>query len=913
MQLVVRGNARLRYLPVLSIALLGLAALASCQLLQAGFPVSGVVRDASGNPVADAYVYIEGSGLDAAITSASGSYSFPSVPSGTFRITARKTGYAFIPVPKVDDDMEDSAVLALYRQGRSDADLLAVPANEVTIPMVQGRGLISPLLGQRVYALTGVVTRITRRAPHILYDTIENDGSTSPQWVNEDGFYIEAIGEDKDGDPLTSDGIFVYTHNDAYMDSHWLNTCPADIAVGDIVTVAGVVFEHRPVDRFGSTEGKLTMTWITEPVVGYYLYNGVKQNIAAAAGAFPAGHKYFNARFPGGVFLTYQSSPALPAGCTEYRTMPWEDYGPLSLLRAIRILESVESMFVRVNDPLATSCTYYNLTGILAENGYLGGTNTLATGANSGGTANKDLNLTWKGIHINGGSDASMDFNTEILFVDYQKPEWKTFDTIPQVGDRISASGAAPSHTNWVLHGVMEYTADGVYMIRPHQTSGCVSSGGGIPIQNWDYTAAITTPNMKDLGASNRTTIRNWRIGSGADNRFKATADAAWTTDANHIRYGSFNIENFEAQGLMYGKVGDIADIMVYNMGLPDVITVIEMGDDKESVIVYENQNNSYSIPDGETGAVANFVEIIKNIKAKSSIDYDFREIAPEELVDGGEPGTNIRVGFLFRKDRVKFVDRGVATNTYADVVDGLGNLMSRSFWPTNYPSGVATMLARSSTAVAPDAYGFPTLTQSPGRIQAYALRSSRKPLVGEFIFEATGNFTGPNAVRFFAIAAHLGSKRGDTPLYGDTQPPLFGSDASRMQQAAAVKLLVDQIMALDPNALIFVAGDMNDFEFGPSQQVLTGKREGNQVLFSPFEEFMPPAERFSYVFRGNMQMIDHIFVSRRIHQLTVADGASLGNYRAWAFISHIDSVFSKNNHIQTSDHDALVVRVKVR
>jgi len=43
----------------------------------------------------------------------------------------------------------------------------------------------------------------------------------------------------------------------------------------------------------------------------------------------------------------------------------------------------------------------------------------------------------------------------------------------------------------------------------------------------------------------------------------------------------------------------------------------------------------------------------------------DFRQINPVDDQDGGEPGGNIRVGFLFRTDRgVEFIDRPGGNST---------------------------------------------------------------------------------------------------------------------------------------------------------------------------------------------------------------------------------------------------------
>jgi uncharacterized protein len=85
-----------------------------------------------------------------------------------------------------------------------------------SIAEIQGRGSESPVKDQRV-VISGVVTAVIQR------------GSAR-------GYFLQMPGAG-DGDPATSDGIFVFTGN----------TSPGpDIAVGHGVCVAGTVIEYRP-------------------------------------------------------------------------------------------------------------------------------------------------------------------------------------------------------------------------------------------------------------------------------------------------------------------------------------------------------------------------------------------------------------------------------------------------------------------------------------------------------------------------------------------------------------------------------------------------------------------------------------------------------------------------------------------
>ena len=121
--------------------------------------------------------------------------------------------------------------------------------------------------------------------------------------------------------------------------------------------------------------------------------------------------------------------------------------------------------------------------------------------------------------------------------------------------------------------------------------------------------------------------------------------------------------------------------------------------------------------------------------------DYEYRQIDPVHNEDGGAPNANIRVGFLFRPDRVTFVDR---------------------------PGGTAVTATEDDPAQ-PGAQ----LTFSPGRIEPENVvwEDSRKPLAGEFRFDGR---------RLFVVANHFASKGGDAPLFGRFQEPYRPSELQR-------------------------------------------------------------------------------------------------------------------------------------
>ena len=249
--------------------------------------------------------------------------------------------------------------------------------------------------------------------------------------------------------------------------------------------------------------------------------------------------------------------------------------------------------------------------------------------------------------------------------------------------------------------------------------------------------------------------------------------------------------------------------------------------------------------------ATTTYNTLITAIQTAGGPTYVFRQINPVDDQDGGEPGGNIRVGFLFRTDRgLAFTDRAGGCSTCATTV-------------ANGPSGVE-------------------LSFSPGRVDPTnsAFNNSRKPLAGEFTF---------NGQKLFLIANHFNSKGGDDPLFGRFQPPVLSSETQRNQQAQIVNNFVDSILALDASAKIVVLGDLNDFHFSTPINTLKGG------VLNALIETLPQSERYTYVFDGNSQDLDHILVS---------NGLFSGAFEY--DVVHVNAEFSD----QISDHDPQVVRL---
>jgi uncharacterized protein len=319
----------------------------------------------------------------------------------------------------------------------------------------------------------------------------------------------------------------------------------------------------------------------------------------------------------------------------------------------------------------------------------------------------------------------------------------------------------------------------------------------------------------------------------------------------NQLAVATFNVENL-APNNPQTKFDRLARQVVHNLANPDILALEEI------------QDNSGATSDGTVDSTQTTNKLIAAIQAAGGPAYKARWVNPQNLTDGGQPGGNIRQVFFYRPDR------------------GVGFVQA--------PAGNATT-AESLRMVG----GKPHLALNPGRITPAnaAWTASRKPLVAEFTFRGT---------TLFAIANHFTSKGGDNPLFGRFQQPVRSSETKRHLQAREIRSFLDRLLAADARANVVVLGDINDFEYSQTVDLMVGAG-GTALVDLP--RTLPVRERYSYVFEGNSQVLDQILISKT---LTVAPPGA----RSPAFeydIVHTNSEF----HDQDSDHDPQVVRLAVR
>jgi len=214
--------------------------------------------------------------------------------------------------------------------------------------------------------------------------------------------------------------------------------------------------------------------------------------------------------------------------------------------------------------------------------------------------------------------------------------------------------------------------------------------------------------------------------------------------DATRLSIATYNVENLDPGD---GKFAILASDIAFNLGAPDILAVQEIQD-----------GDGAGTAAGTSGQPT-ADKLIAAIKAASGLTYAYVEIAPTANTTGGEPGGNIRTGYLYNVDRVDYVEGS------AKLIDG----------------------------------------------QVY--QGTRRPLVAQWEF---------NGEDLTTVNVHLTSRGGSDPLYGSVQPPADAGDAARTQQAAGVKAYVAGLLATDPSLNVAILGDWNGFYFEEAQQQLT-------------------------------------------------------------------------------------------
>jgi predicted extracellular nuclease len=553
---------------------------------------------------------------------------------------------------------------------------------------IQGAAHTSPYEGQSV-TTSGVVTAIDSNA-----------------------FFVQdPLG---DGDPDTSDAIYVYT-----------SSTPT-VEIGDQVEISGAVSEYIP---GGSSSGNLSTTQFYRPDILVVSQDNILPDpvVIGEGGRVPPQQVIDDDQLA--VFDPQQDG--------------------------IDFYESLEAMRVKVMDAVAVSPTNsYGEIFVLANSGEN------ATGVNQ----------------RNGITIRPDDFNPERIQIDFDSGIHDLYEAV-DTGDALGD-----------VTGVVGYSY-GNFEVYPTEDF-------------YPQTGALQ-PETSDLVAEHE----------------------------RQLTLASFNVLNLDPNDedgdtdLADGRFDSLAVQIVNNLHAPDIIALQEI------------QDNSGSEDDGVVNADQTLLALSQAIKNAGGPNYEYIDNPPLNNQDGGQPGGNIRVAYLFNPESVEVEWESVTRITDSDLSDG-------------------------------DAF-----------------LDSRKPLYAKFK-AADGEF--------HLINNHFASKGGSTPLFGEVQPPVNGSEDQRTDQANEVNQFVNSILEQDPEANVVVMGDLNEFEFMAPIKALKG---GDTPQLVNMTESLSALERYSYNYQGNSQALDHILVSHNLAQRAEYDAV------------HLNSEFSN----PASDHDPVLLRLNMQ
>ena len=317
------------------------------------------------------------------------------------------------------------------------------------------------------------------------------------------------------------------------------------------------------------------------------------------------------------------------------------------------------------------------------------------------------------------------------------------------------------------------------------------------------------------------------------------------------LTIATYNVENLDPSDGTE-RFRQLARGIVDQLRSPDIVALQEV------------QDNSGAEDDGVVQANETFAGLIQAILEVGGPAYEYGQIDPGDGTDGGLPGGNIRLGYLFNFARVELLRRGSKVSSGQPTTVSLGERGAE--------------LSASPGLVQPE---HPAFRGDATR----GFEAGRKSLAAEFEFRGK---------TLFVVNNHLKSKRGDDPLFGPRQPPLLATEDQRSQQTALIGGFVAELLLLDPTARVIVLGDLNEHEFRGPLRVLEGAGLVN-LMFS-----VPAADRYSFNYRGNSQLLDHVLVSRSLYE----------EARPEVEILHINADAAFDD--RASDHDPVVVRLRL-
>jgi predicted extracellular nuclease len=153
-----------------------------------------------------------------------------------------------------------------------------------------------------------------------------------------------------------------------------------------------------------------------------------------------------------------------------------------------------------------------------------------------------------------------------------------------------------------------------------------------------------------------------------------------------------------------------------------------------------------------------------------------------------------------------------------------------------------------------------------------------------------------------------LSSRFGSTPIFGGPQPFVQAGEVERAAQTGALNEVVDMLLAggngnfdhASKAGRVIVLGDFNTME-STDEMTETLPGTGEDKVLTNLIDNLTDDNVYTYIFDGNSQVLDHLFVTDNLFVGAVID------------IVHVNVDFPRVNNSFGSDHEPLLAEIEIK
>jgi len=277
---------------------------------------------------------------------------------------------------------------------------------------------------------------------------------------------------------------------------------------------------------------------------------------------------------------------------------------------------------------------------------------------------------------------------------------------------------------------------------------------------------------------------------------------------SNSLVIAAYNIKNLSSIAKDKKRLQKTALMIQKNLSCPDILGLVEIQD---------NNGEDFNGTSEANKTIQNLISYIPKVGPCVGVEYAAINVNPLSHREGGVPGANIRVAFIYNTNSVGFKENPPPTPQVETYI---------------LPSG--------------------HLNFNPGRIapNSEAFQNTRKSIVAEFTFKGEP---------VFVIVNHFNSKISDTSHFSTIQPVIRNTEVKRSKLAKVINSFVGLIEKNNPAANVAVVGDFNAYANEMPMKVLE-----TDILYNLIRT-IPRDQWYTTNHNGNSQSLDYIFANRKL------------------------------------------------